>query len=74
MGINEIKAEALKLRPEVRAYLVRELLASLEGLDEAEVERLWLEEATRRDEDLGRGKARALPARETLKQVRDRRR
>ncbi|NLI77353.1 MAG: addiction module antitoxin RelB, partial [Candidatus Riflebacteria bacterium] len=51
MGINEIKAEALKLRPEVRAYLVRELLASLEGLDETEVERLWLEEATRRDED-----------------------
>jgi hypothetical protein len=70
MSIDELKAEALRLDPEARADLVRELLASLDGLSEAETERLWVEEALRREEELDRGAARACPADEVLDRAR----
>ena len=38
MSIDELKDEALRLSPEGRAYLARELLASLDELSEAEIE------------------------------------
>jgi hypothetical protein len=74
MSIDELKAEALRLDPEARADLARELLASLDGLSEAEVEKLWIDEAIRRDEDLDSGAARAYPADEVLDRARARRR
>ena len=73
MSIDELKAEILRLSPEARADLARELLASLEGLSEAEVEKLWLDEAVRRDEELDSGTARAHPADEVLNRARARR-
>ncbi|HSW01887.1 MAG TPA: addiction module protein [Sedimentisphaerales bacterium] len=73
MSGEELKARALQLDPEARADLARELLASLDTLSEAEVERLWLDEAVRRDEELDRGAARAYPADEVLDRVRARR-
>ena len=45
MTIDELKRAALQLDPSTRASLARDLLASLDDLPEAEVERLWLEEA-----------------------------
>jgi hypothetical protein len=54
MSIEELEAEALKLTPQARAKLAGKLLESLEGLSEAENERLWLDEAERRDADLDR--------------------
>ena len=44
MSIDEIRNEALRLSPEARASLARELLSSLESLSDDEIERLWLEE------------------------------
>jgi hypothetical protein len=73
MSVDELKAEILRLSPEARADLARELLASLDGLSEAEVERLWLDEAIRRDEELDRGTAHAYPANEVLDRARARR-
>jgi len=73
MSIDELKAEILRLSPEARADLARDLLASLEGLSEAEVEKLWLDEAIRRDEELDSGRARAYPADEVLNRARARR-
>ncbi len=70
MSVDELKAEALRLSPEMRAHLARELLASLDTLSEAEMEKLWIDEAMRRDEDLERGAARAFPADEVLTRVR----
>ncbi len=49
MSIEEIEAEALKLDPKARARLAEKLLESLETLSDRENERLWAEEADRRD-------------------------
>ena len=73
MSIEELKAEALRLDPEARAYLARVLLASLDGMSEAEIERLWIDEAVARDEELNRGAARAFSADEVLARARARR-
>jgi hypothetical protein len=73
VSIDELKAEALRLDPEGRAHLARILLASLDGMTEAEIERLWLDEAVARDDGLSRGTARAFPAAEVLARARDRR-
>ncbi|MDP2992486.1 MAG: addiction module protein [Deltaproteobacteria bacterium] len=56
MSLEELKTEAMKLNPEARAKLAHALLESLEDLSEAEVERLWVEEAIRRDEEIDSGK------------------
>jgi len=48
-------------------------LASLDTLSEAEIEKLWLDEAIRRDEELDSGAARAYPADEVLDRARARR-
>ena len=73
MSIEELKAEALRLDPEARAYLARVLLASLDGMSDAEIERLWIDEAVARDEELNSGAARAYPADEVLARARARR-
>jgi hypothetical protein len=73
MSVDELKAEALRLDPEARADLARELLASLDGLNEAEAEKLWIDEAIRRDEELDSGAARVYPADEVLNRARARR-
>ena len=73
MSVDELKAEVLRLDPQTRAYLARELLASLDTLSEAEVEKLWLDEAIRRDEELDSGAVRAHPADEVLDRARARR-
>jgi hypothetical protein len=70
MTIDRLKAEALRLDPEARADLARELLASLDGLSGAEVEKLWIDEAIRRDEERDSGAARAYPADEVLDRAR----
>ena len=70
MGVEELKAEALRLTPEARALLARELLASLDALSEAEIEKLWIDEAIRRDEEMDSGTARAYPADEVLARAR----
>jgi hypothetical protein len=57
MTIDELKREALRLDPAVRADLARELLESLDDLPESDVERLWLEEAERRRADVQSGKS-----------------
>jgi hypothetical protein len=49
MSIEEIEAEALKLDPKARARLAEKLLESLETLSDQENERVWAEEADRRD-------------------------
>jgi hypothetical protein len=74
VSIEEIRTEALKLSPASRASLARELLASLDTLSPAEVERLWIEEAIRRDDEIDQGAARLHPADEVLAKARARRR
>lgn len=70
MTIDELKREALQLDASMRASLARDLLGSLEGLSEAEVERLWLEEAVRRDEEMASGKVQPIPMDEVFAELR----
>lgn len=49
MSIDDIEAEILKLDPRARARLAKKLLESLETLSDDENDRLWAEEADRRD-------------------------
>jgi len=70
MSIDDLEAEALKLDPHQRARLAGKLLESLEELSEEENERLWAEEAQRRDADLDANPENARPADEVLREAR----
>ena len=72
MNLDELKAEALKLSPEARAKLAHALLLSLDDLSEAEIEKLWLEEAERRLKEFREGKVRGIPAEEVFRRARAR--
>lgn len=68
-GSDELLERALRLSLEERAALVRRLLLSLDEPPESEVERLWLEEARRRLEELRDGKTRGIPADEVFRRA-----
>jgi hypothetical protein len=73
MTVDELRAAALRLAPQARADLARELLNSLDELSEAEIEQLWFEEAARRDRELDTGTVQSLPADEVLARAKARR-
>mgnify|MGYP000052722798 CR=1 FL=1 len=54
---NEIESSALKLSVKQRARLASRLISSLEKKSEKHVEKLWLEEIDRRNQNLETGKA-----------------
>jgi len=70
MSIEDIEAEALKLDPSARARLAEKLLESLETLSDEENERLWAEEAERRDADWDAAPGMARPATDALREAR----
>jgi hypothetical protein len=70
MSIDELESEAMKLDPKARARLAGKLLQSLENLSEEENERLWAEEAKRRDSDLDSHQDRGRAADEVLRDAR----
>lgn len=59
-SLEEIASEALRLSVESRADLAKRLLASLDELTPEEYERLWIEEAARRYEQLRAGTAKSV--------------
>lgn len=70
MTVDELKLEALRLDAPARADLARELLVSLDDLSEEEVERLWLEEAVRRDHEMASGAVKPIPMDEVFAELR----
>jgi len=70
MTIEELKREALQLDPSTRAGLARDILHSLDDLSETEVERLWLEEAVRRDAEMASGLVQPIPMDEVFAELR----
>jgi len=68
--LNEILKAALGLDRHDRARLADELLASLDGLPEEEVERLWADEAERRLEEFRAGRISAVPAEKVAQKAR----
>ena len=70
MSIDDLEAEVLKLDPQARARLAKRLLESLETLSDEENERLWAEEADRRDADWDSAPGSGLPAGDVLRDAR----
>ena len=72
MTVEELESAAMKLDARSRARLAERLLRSLEALSDAENEKLWAEEARRRDEELDQDPSLAQPADEVRSDARSR--
>jgi hypothetical protein len=72
MNARMIEKEALGLPVEKRAKLAERLLESLDELSVADIEKLWLREAARRDAEIDEGKARLVTSEELERRVRAR--
>jgi len=68
--LKECESQAIKLHPKERAALAEHLIASLDALDDAENERLWLEEAEKRYGEYKRGNISARSAQDVLRDAR----
>jgi DNA-binding SARP family transcriptional activator len=64
--LEEITSAALGMNVESRAALAKRLIDSLDELEPDEYERLWVEEAARRYEQLKAGTARSIPSEEVF--------
>ena len=67
MTTNEVEAAALALDFSARAKLAEKLLRSLEDLSADEIDRLWIDEALRRDAEFDAGTARARDAEDVFR-------
>jgi len=72
MSIVDLEAKALSLPAPDRARLAEVLLQSLDELSAEENERLWAEEARRRDAEIDNDSGRARPAADVLRDARAR--
>ncbi len=57
MSEKEILEAAMKLPPDERARIAHELLESLDGAFDEDVEKAWLEELKRRSQEIDAGTA-----------------
>ena len=67
--LEDFEEEALELKLDDRAALAEKLLRSLEGISEADNERLWLAEAERRLQEIESGQVEALAGEEVLRRA-----
>lgn len=72
VNLPDLEAEALKLPVTERARLAETLLESLDVLSEEEHQRLWTEEAARRDAELDADRSRGRPADDVFREARAR--
>lgn len=68
--LEQVVHEALQLTPTQRAELADILVESLESTPPDEVQKLWIEEATRRLAEIRSGKAKTIPADDVLVEAR----
>ena len=69
LPFETIKQEALGLDLDSRAALARELLLSLDELSDAENERLWLDEAERRQAEVRAGRVTLVPGDQVMERL-----
>jgi putative addiction module component (TIGR02574 family) len=70
--VAEIEAKIRALNTEEKAELIRSLLVDLDGPTDAEAERAWLEEATRRRHEIADGKVQTVPGERVFQNLRSR--
>ena len=68
--LKECEIQALKLPVDERAALAEHLIESLDVLDDAENERLWVEEAERRYHEYRQGRVLSKLAADAIRDVR----
>ena len=67
--VQEIEEKALNLSSHQRALLAEHLISSLEDEEDAEAERLWIEEAERRYREYKEGKVKTKPSAQVFKEA-----
>jgi putative addiction module component (TIGR02574 family) len=67
---RELELRALKVPAKERARLAERLIASLDQATDPDAQRLWLEEAERRLDELESGRLSGVPADETFEKAR----
>jgi putative addiction module component (TIGR02574 family) len=70
MKAAKIERAVLGMPTAKRARLVRKILLSLEDLPQAELDKLWLDEAERRAADTDQGKTKLVSAAEVARKAR----
>ena len=70
---EEILTAALRLPPEKRAMLADDLLASLDGPNQKQIDAAWAEEAERRMREIDEGKVTPIPGDQVMDRLRSRR-
>jgi putative addiction module component (TIGR02574 family) len=68
--LKQCEVKALKLPPKDRAILAERLISSLDSLESAENEQLWIVEAERRYKGYRKGKISARSAKAVLRDAR----
>jgi putative addiction module component (TIGR02574 family) len=67
---RELESKVLKLSRGERARLAQRLISSLDQEVDADVEKLWLQEAERRLGELKSGKVAGIPAEKVIRKAR----
>lgn len=67
--LNELKIQLLKLPEHERAELVHDLIASLDGDPEEDVEEAWADEIVQRVRDLQSGAVQTVSATEAMTRI-----
>jgi putative addiction module component (TIGR02574 family) len=68
---EQLAKQAMDLPAESRARLAELLVESLDAEELGEIDRLWIEEAQRRRDEIRSGRVEAIPGEEGLRKVRD---
>ena len=67
---RNLESQALKLSRRERARLAQSLISSLDQQVDGDAEKLWVEEAERRLDELKSGKVAGIPAEKVIKRAR----
>lgn len=72
LSIESLEQAALGLQPDARVKLTHALVRSLADLPEAEIAKLWLAEAERRDQEMDSGAVAGISGAEVFRRIRAR--
>jgi len=70
--LNKVRSEALELPHSDRAALARDLLSSLDGPPDRDVDQAWGKEIERRLDEVESGRTHTIDAEESIRRIRER--
>jgi len=69
-NIERVAEQAMRLPPESRAELASRLVESLDAEEIGRIDRLWLDEAKRRRDEVRTGRVKTIPGADVRRRVR----